>query len=33
MKEDGTLSGILKSYGLTDDYFVGAEAGKTKNVK
>ncbi|GLB31149.1 basic amino acid ABC transporter substrate-binding protein [Lacrimispora amygdalina] len=33
MKEDGTLSGILKSYGLTDDYFVGAEEGKTKNVK
>ena len=33
MKEDGTLTKILKSYGLTDDYFVGVEDGKTKNVK
>ena len=33
MKEDGTLLEILKSYGLTDDYFVGVEDGKTTNVK
>ncbi len=33
MKEDGTLLGILKKYGLTEDYFVGAEEGITKNVK
>ena len=33
MKEDGTLLKILKSYGLTEDYFVNAEDGKTKNVK
>ncbi|MDW2796310.1 transporter substrate-binding domain-containing protein [Clostridium boliviensis] len=33
MKEDGTLLKILKSYGLTDDYFVNAEDGKTENVK
>lgn len=33
MKEDGTLLNILKDYGLTEDYFVGAEEGKTTNVK
>lgn len=33
MKEDGTLKKILKDYGLTDDYFVGVEEGKTTNVK
>ena len=33
MKEDGTLLEILKGYGLTDDYFVGVEDGKTTNVK
>ena len=33
MKEDGTLTKILRSYGLTDDYFVGVEDGKTKNIK
>lgn len=33
MKEDGTLLDILKDYGLTEDYYVGAEEGKTTNVK
>lgn len=33
MKEDGTLMKILESYGLTEDYFVGAEDGVTTNVK
>lgn len=33
MKEDGTLEQILKDYGLTDDYFVDVEDGKTVNVK
>lgn len=33
MKEDGTLLQILKDYGLTEDYFVGVEDGKTTNVK
>lgn len=33
MKEDGTLLKILKGYGLTEDYFVGVEDGKTTNVK
>ncbi|MFR3729298.1 substrate-binding periplasmic protein [Lacrimispora sp.] len=33
MKEDGTLMNILKDYGLTEDYFVGVEEGKTTNVK
>lgn len=33
MKEDGTLLNILKDYGLTEDYFVGVEEGKTSNVK
>ncbi len=32
MKKDGTLKKILKDYGLTDDYFVGVEEGKTKNI-
>ncbi len=33
MKEDGTLLEILKDYGLTEDYFVNAEDGKTTNIK
>lgn len=33
MKTDGTLLKILKNFGLTEDYFVGVDAGKTKNVK
>ncbi len=33
MKADGKLLDILKKYGLTEDYFVGAEEGKTNNVK
>lgn len=33
MKEDGTLMTILKNYGLTEDYFVDAESGVTKNIK
>lgn len=33
MKEDGSLKKIMSSYGLTDDYFVGVEDGKTTNVK
>ena len=33
MKEDGTLLKILKAYGLTEDYFVGTEDGKTTNIK
>ena len=33
MKEDGTLKKILEDYGLTEDYFVGVEDGKTTNVK
>lgn len=33
MKNDGTLLKILKSYGLTEDYFVGVDAGRTTNVK
>jgi polar amino acid transport system substrate-binding protein len=33
MKEDGSLLEILKNYGLTEDYFVGVEDGKTVNIK
>lgn len=33
MKEDGTLKTILTDYGLTEDYYVGLEEGKTVNVK
>lgn len=33
MKEDGTLLEIIKNYGLTEDYFVGIEDGKTTNIK
>ncbi|BCN30054.1 substrate-binding periplasmic protein [Anaeromicropila herbilytica] len=33
MKKDGTLLKILKNYGLTEDYFVDAESGVTKNTK
>jgi len=33
MKEDGTLMKILEKYGLTKDYYVGAEEGITKNIK
>lgn len=33
MKEDGSLLTILKNYGLTEDYFVNVDAGKTTNVK
>lgn len=33
MKQDGSLKKIITSYGLTDDYFVGVDQGKTKNVK
>lgn len=33
MKEDGTLLTILKDYGLTEDYFVDVETGKTVNTK
>ncbi|MGN6711561.1 substrate-binding periplasmic protein [Anaerocolumna jejuensis] len=33
MKDDGTLLTILKNYGLTEDYFVGTEDGKTTNIK
>jgi polar amino acid transport system substrate-binding protein len=33
MKADGTLLKILKDFGLTEDYFVGVDEGKTKNVK
>jgi len=33
MKEDGTLLGILKDYGLTEDYYVDVQNGKTVNTK
>lgn len=33
MKEDGKLMEILKTYGLSEDYFVGVEEGKTTNIK
>lgn len=33
MKKDGSLMKILDSYGLTEDYFVDVEEGKTENVK
>lgn len=33
MKEDGTMMKILESYGLTEDYFIGVEEGKTQNIK
>jgi ABC-type amino acid transport/signal transduction systems, periplasmic component/domain len=33
MKADGTLMKILTEYGLTEDYFVGVDEGKTENVK
>ena len=33
MKEDGTLLQILKDFGLTEDYFVDVEDGKTVNKK
>lgn len=33
MKEDGSLLKILQNYGLTQDYFVGVDEGKTTNIK
>ena len=33
MKEDGTLLKILTDFGLSEEYFVGVEDGKTQNVK
>ena len=33
MKEDGTLLTILKDYGLTEDYYVDVQNGKTENTK
>lgn len=33
MKEDGSLLDILENYGLTEDYFVDIEEGKTTNIK
>lgn len=33
MKQDGSLLKILKNYGLSKDYFVGVNDGRTKNVK
>ena len=33
MKQDGSLMKILTNYGLTKDYFVGVDQGKTKNIK
>lgn len=33
MKEDGTLLKILQDFGLTEDYFVGVEEGKTNNIQ
>lgn len=33
MKEDGTLMKILQDFGLSEDYFLGVEEGKTENVK
>lgn len=33
MKKDGTLLEIIKNYGLTEDYFVEVEDGKTTNIK
>ncbi|WP_342757408.1 ABC transporter substrate-binding protein [Kineothrix sedimenti] len=33
MKEDGTLLTILNDYGLTEDYYVNVEEGKTENVQ
>lgn len=33
MKEDGTLLTILNDYGLTEDYYVDVEEGKTENVQ
>ena len=33
MKEDGTLLKILTDFGLSEDYCVGVEDGKTQNVK
>ena len=33
MKEDGTLLTILKDYGLTEDYYVDVQNGKTVNTK
>ena len=33
MKEDGTLMKILENYGLSEDYFIGVDEGKTENVQ
>jgi ABC-type amino acid transport/signal transduction systems, periplasmic component/domain len=33
MKKDGSLLKILKNYGLSEDYYVDAEKGVTKNTK
>lgn len=33
MKQDGSLMKILTNYGLTKDYFVGVDQGKTMNIK
>ena len=33
MKTDGALMDILTRFGLTEDYFVGVEEGKTENVQ
>ena len=30
MKEDGTLMKILENYGLSEDYFIGVDEGKTE---
>ena len=33
MKQDGTLMKILENYGLSEDYFIGVDEGKTENVQ
>lgn len=33
MKEDGSLMKILEDYGLSEDYFIGVDEGKTENVQ
>ena len=33
LKEDGTLMKILENYGLSEDYFIGVDEGKTENVQ
>lgn len=33
MKEDGTLLSILEGFGLSEDYYVDVESGKTVNIK